>query len=158
MNDPVWIFKAFQQRIWQNPQSLKNDTFCRLPVNSAQCIIGLEKYPDADVSLGYDVDDDHSQGYSQIKETFRASTTKVIFQLYLSDHDFRSWNNRVDDVGYKLYVFDIRHQQNFSGSQPIEVELKFDGVVSNKTNGYVLVLTNKLVSVKSDRQKHFDLI
>ena len=52
----------------------------------------------------------------------------------------------------------IRHQQNFTASQPIKLEFKFDGVVPNDRNGYSLVLTNKLVSVSSDGQLHFDLI
>ena len=41
--------------------------FCRLPVTSCQCIIGMETYPDAGMLLNYD-DDDCSQGYSQIKK------------------------------------------------------------------------------------------
>ena len=61
-------------------------------------------------------------------------------------------------VGYNLYVFDIRHQQLLTASQPIKVEIIFDGVVPNDVNRYALVLTNKLVSVNSDGQKHFDLI
>ena len=46
------------------------------------------------------------------------------------------------DVGYNLYVFDIRYQRNFTASQPIKVE----------------VLTNKLVGISSDGQRYFDLI
>ena len=46
----------------------------------------------------------------------------------------------------------------FSNSQPIKIEFKFEGVVPNDINGYALVLTNKLVSISSDGQRHFDLI
>ena len=46
----------------------------------------------------------------------------------------------------------------FTNSQPIKVEFKFEGVVPNDFNGYALVLTNKLVSIGSDGQRHFDLI
>ena len=56
------------------------------------------------------------------------------------------------------YVFDIRYQEKFTASQPIKVEAKFDGVVPNEINGYAIVLTNKLGSISSDRQRHFDLI
>ena len=45
--------------------------FCRLPVTSAQSIIGTKKYPDAGIILNYD-DDDYSQGFSQFKEIFSA--------------------------------------------------------------------------------------
>ena len=85
----------------------------------------------------------------------RALTKDDIPKPYISDHDFRSSNVRVADVGYNLYVFDIRYQQNFTASQPIKVEFKFDGVVPNVINGYALVLTNKL---ERNRQRHFDLI
>ena len=60
MNVPIWIIIGFQQRDRQDSQNLNNDTFCRLPVVSAQCIIGREKYPDAGILLNYD-DDDYSQ-------------------------------------------------------------------------------------------------
>ena len=116
-----------------------------------------EKFPDAAILINFD-DDDYNQGYAQIKEAFRASTKDDILQTYISDNDFRSSNVRADDVGYNLYVFDIRYQQNFTASQPIKLEFKFDGIVLNDVNGYALVLTNKLVSISSDGQRHFDLI
>ena len=157
MNVPIWIIIGFQQRDRQDSQNLNNDTFCRLPVVSAQCIIGTEKYPDAGILLNYD-DDDYSQGYHQIKEAFRALAKDDILQPYISEADFRRSNAAANDIGYNLYVFDIRYQKNFTNSQPIKVEFKLDGVVPNDINGYALVLTNKLVSVSSDGQRHFDLI
>ena len=157
MNVPIWIIIAFQQRDRQNSQNLNNDTFCRLPVVSAQCIIGTEKYPDACILLNYD-DDDYSQGYHQIKEAFKALTKDEILQPYISDDKFRTSNAAANDVGQNLYVFDIRYQKNFTNCQPIKVDFKFEGVVPNDINGYALVLTNKLVSVSSDGQRHFDLI
>ena len=103
-------------------------------------------------------DDDYSQGYAQIKEASRALMKDGILQPYISDDDFRSSSFAANDVGYNLYVVDIRHQQNFTDSQPIKVEFKFDGVVPNDINGYALVLTNNLSSISSDGQRHFDLI
>ena len=43
MNVPIWIIIGFQQQDRQDSQKLNNDTFCRLPIVSAQCIIGTEK-------------------------------------------------------------------------------------------------------------------
>ena len=128
-----------------------------MPVSSAQCVIGTEKYTDTGIIIIYD-DDDYNQGYSQIKEAFRASTKNDILQPYKSDDNFRTSNVRADDLGYNLYVFDIRYQQNFTASQPIKRELKFDGVVPNDINGYALVSTNQLLSISSDGHTHFDLI
>ena len=157
MNVPIWIIIGFQQQDRQDSQNLNNDTFCRLHVDSAQCVIGTEKYPDAGILLNYD-GDDYSQGYHQFKEVFRALTKDDILQPYISEEDFRTSNVRAADVGYDLYVFDIRYQKNYTASQPIKVEFKFDGVVPNNVDGYTLVLTNKLVSISSDGQRHFDLI
>ena len=127
-----------------------NDTFCRLPFVSAQCFIGTQKYYDAGILLSYD-DDDYGESYAQIKAVLRALTKNDFLQPYISDDDFRCSNARGDIIGYNLYVSDVRYQQNFTASQPIKIEIKFDGVVA-------LVLTNKLVSISSDGQRHFHLI
>ena len=149
MNVPPWITIGFQQRDRQDFPSLNNDTFCRIPVSSAQSIIGTEKYPDASLLLNYD-DDDYSQRYTQIKEVFRALKKDDVLQPYISDDAFRASNTRVDKVGYNLYVFDIRYQQNFTAAQPIKVEFKFNGVVPIGVKVYAVVLSNKLVSKTSD--------
>ena len=104
---PIWRFIGFQQQDRQNSQNLNNDTLCRLPVTSCQCIIGTEKYPGTYNLLIYD-DDDYSQGYHQIGVAFKALTKDDILQPYISEDEFRSSNIRADDVGYNLYVFDKR--------------------------------------------------
>ena len=91
--------------------------------------------------MNYD-DDDYSQGYGQIKEAFRALAKDDILQPYISDHDFRSSNNN-DDIGYNLYVFDIRYQKDFENAHPIKVDVKFDQPIPAGIYGYALVLTNK---------------
>ena len=73
MKDTIWIFLGFQQRDREDGQNLNNDTFCKLPVVSAQAIIGTKKYPGAGILLKFD-DDEYAPGYSQIKEIFRALT------------------------------------------------------------------------------------
>ena len=103
MNVPIWINIGLQQQDRQNSQNLDKDTFCRLPVVSAQCIIGTEIYPDAGISLNYD-DDDFAQGYSQSEEAFKALTKDDILQPFISEDDFRSSNVRADDVDDNLYV------------------------------------------------------
>ena len=71
INIPIWIFTVFQQKDREQDQNINNDTFCRLPVTSAQCILGTEKYTDSANLLNHD-DDDCSNGCGQIKEAFRA--------------------------------------------------------------------------------------
>ena len=152
---PTWIFIAFQQNDRQHDQNLNNDTFVRLPVISAQVVIGTERYPDSAILLNFD-DDDYSQGYGQIKEAFRALTKDDILQPYISENDFRSSNNN-NDVGYNIYAFDIRYQKNFENPQPIKVEFKFSENIDAGIYGYALVLTNRLISITSDGQRMFDL-
>ena len=110
MNVPIWIIIGFQQQDRKDSQNLNNDTFCRLPVVSAQCVIGTENYPDAGILLNY-ADDEYSQGYHQIKEAFKALTKDDILQPYISEEDFRSSNAAAYDVGYNLYVLEIRNQK-----------------------------------------------
>ena len=93
-----------------------------------------------------------------MKEAFRALTKDDILQPSISNHDFGSANVRADDVGYNIYVFQLQYQQIFAASQPLKVEFKSDVIVPIDINGYALVLTNRLLSVSSDGQKHFDVI
>ena len=155
INIPTWIFVAFQQNDRQHDQSLNNDTFVRLPVISAQVVIGIERYPDSGILLNYD-DDDYSQGYGQIKEAFKALTKDDILLPYISEDDFRS-SNEANNLGYNIYAFDIRYQKNFENAQPVKVEFKFSENINAETYGYALVLTNRLVSITSDGERMFDL-
>ena len=151
----IWIYVGFQQNDRQHDQKLNNDTFVRLPIISAQVIIGTEKYPDGAILLNYN-DDNYSQGYGQIKDAFKALTKDNILQPYLSEIDFRSSNDD-SDIGYNIYAFDIGYQKNFQSSQPTKVEFKIDGVVPAGVYGYALVLTNRLRSISSDGQRMFNL-
>ena len=81
VNIPIWIIIGFQQRERQDSQNMNNDTFYRPLVTSAQCIIGMEKYPDSAILSNYD-DDDYNQGYGKSKEAFKALTKDDILQPY----------------------------------------------------------------------------
>ena len=132
INVPVWIFVGFQQTDRQNSQNLNNDAFYRPPVTNAHVVIGAERYPDNSLSLYYD-DDDCSQGYGQLKETFKALSQDDILQPHISEHDFRSSNDD-DNIGYGLYVFDIRYQKIFESAQPVKLEFKLDGTITGNLN------------------------
>ena len=156
INIPTWIFVAFQQNDRQHDQNLNNDTFVRLPVISAQVVIGTKRYPDSSILLNYD-DDYYSQGYGLIKEAFKALSKDDILQPYISEDDFRSSNDG-NNIGYNIYAFDIRYQKNFENAQPVKVEFKFSENIPAGIYGYALVLTNKLISISSDGQRMFDLV
>ena len=141
INIPTWIFVAFQQNDRQHDQNLNNDTFFRLPVMSAQVVIGTERYPDSGILLNYD-DDDYSQGYGLIKEAFRALTKDDILKPYITEDDFIS-SNEGNNIGYNIYAFDIRYQKNFENAQPVKVEFRFSENIPGGIYGYALILTNK---------------
>ena len=127
-----------------------------MPIVSAQCIIGNEKYPDTGILLNFD-DDDYSQGYHQIKEAFRALIHYIMLPNYISEDEYRS-NNDGYNSGCNKHAFDNRYQKNFEATQPKKVEFKFAGVIPPGLYGYALVLPIKLVSISSDGQRMFDLI
>ena len=128
-----------------------------MPVVSAICVISTENYPNAGILLNYN-DDDYIQGYREIQQAFKALTKDDILQPYISDHDFRSSNN-VNNVGYNLYIFDVRYQKNLEAAQSIKVEFIFsENIPENTINWYALVLKNKLISISSDGNRQFDLI
>ena len=54
INILIWFFVAFQQNDRQNNQNLNNDTFVRLPVISAQVVIGTERYLDSAILINQD--------------------------------------------------------------------------------------------------------
>ena len=155
VNNPIWIFVVFQQNDRQHDQNLNSHTFVRLPVIFAQVVIGTERYPESGNLLNYD-DDDHSQGYGQIKEAFKTLTKDKILHPYISEDDFRS-SNEGNNIGYKIYAFDIRYQKNFENAQPVKVEFIFSEIILGGISGYALVLTNKLASITSDGQRMSDL-
>ena len=106
MNVPIWTVVGFRQRDRQDSQNLANDTFCRLPITIAQCIISTEKYPDSAILLNYN-DDDYNPAYGLIKEAFKALTKDDILEPYISQHDFGKSNDGTN-IGYIFYVFEIR--------------------------------------------------
>ena len=70
-------------------------------------------------------------------------------------------NEYVNDIpGYNLYVFDIRHHQDYSSAQPIKVRFDFRPAVPLATNfiGYALLLTIKKISISSDGNRKLDLV
>ena len=108
INVPIWIFVAFQQNDRQNDQNLKNETFFRPLVTSAQCITGTEKYPDCGILLNYN-DDDYSQGYGQIKEASKTLTKDNLLQhLYQNMILDRLMKVIILVIIYRLSIYDVK--------------------------------------------------
>ena len=110
--------------------------------------IRKEKTPDAKIDSNY-AKNKKSQPYGEIVSCFRHLAEDNILQTQITQRDFVTSNKNPDDnPGCNLYVFDIRHQQDYSSSQPIKVRFVFRPTVpaATKIIGYALQLTNKLLS------------
>ena len=60
---------------------------------------------------------------------------------------------------FNFYIFDLSKQKEKISAQPIILHFKFDAdVVAQNCTAFTLVLSNRVVSVSSDGQRHFDLI
>ena len=92
-----------------------------------------------------------------LKKFLIALTKDDILKPYKSDSDFRSSNDD-NDIGYNIYVFDIRCQKSLEPAQPIKVEFEFSQNIPAGIYGYALVLTDEVVSISSDGQRRSDLI
>ena len=122
---PIYVLVGFMQRDEFYQQHQNNDTFYRPSVLNAHCIIGSEKFPDAGINCNCAIDN-CSQAYGEIVSCFRHLAKEKILQPYYTQKDFETSNNYPDvNPGYSLYVFDIRHHQDYSSAQPIKVGFDF---------------------------------
>ena len=157
---PTYVIVGFVQRDQFNQQHQNNDIFYRPSVVNAQCIIGSENFPDARITCNYSFDN-YSEAYAEIVSCFRHLAKDNFLQPYITQKCFITSIKYPDDnPGYNLYVFDIRHYQDYSSVQPIKVRFDYRPAVPAATNliGYGLFLTNKLMSVSSDGQSKGKLI
>ena len=155
---PIYVLVGFMLRDQFYQQHQNIDTFYRPSVVNAQRIIGSEKFPDAGTNCNFAIDK-YSQTYGEIVSCFRHIAKDNIFQAYITQKGFTTSNNIPDgNRGYNLYIFDIRHYQDYTSAQPIKVKFDFRSAVPVATNliGYALLLTNKLLSVSSIGQRPFD--
>ena len=53
----------------------------------------------------------------------------------------------IKNIGYNLYLFDIKYQKNFESAQPFKVEFRFSEDVLAGIYGYALVLSKKSISI-----------
>ena len=101
---------------------------------NAQCIIGIEKIPGAGINCNYAIEK-YSEAYGEIAFCFRHLTKDNLLQPYFSQKDFVTSNDYPDgNPGYNLYVFDIRHRQEYSSAQPIKVRFDYRPAVPAATN------------------------
>ena len=157
---PIYVIVGFMQRDQFNQQHQNKDTFYRPNVVNSQCFIRSEKLPNAGIYCIYAIDR-YSQAYGEIVFCFRHLAKDNFLQAYNTQKDFVTSNKYPGgNTGYNLYVFDIRHHQDYSSAQPIKVRFDFRPALPAITNliGYALLLANKKISISSDVQRQCDLV
>ena len=80
-NKLVFVTVGFKQRDRLNNQKLNNRIFETLPINSAHCKIGTEKYPDAVLKLLYG-ENKFRLGYGESVSFFKHIRKDYILQPY----------------------------------------------------------------------------
>ena len=156
---PIYVKVRFMQRDQFNQQQQNNCSIYRPSVVNAQCIIGSEKFLDAGRNCNFAFDK-YSQAHGENVSCFRHLAKDIFLQLYFTQKDFVTSSIYPNgNPGYNLYAFDIRHHEDYSSAQPIEVRFDFRPAAPATTNliGYALLSTNKLVLFSSGGQRLFDL-
>ena len=150
ISSPTFVIVGFQARNKIDSQTHDNAVFDKLPISSAVCKIGSEKYPDDGIECDYDRDK-YDQAYSEIENFYTLHSQTDFLNPVIDLHKFRT--------NYNFYVFDLSKQKDRIASQPIRLEFKFSAALGVADYvAYALVLTAKLISISSDGQRHFDLL
>ena len=146
----TFVIVGFQARNKIDTQVHDNAVFDRLPISNAVCKVGSEKYPDDGIECDYNRDE-NDQAYSEIENFYHLNSETNLLNPFIDLNKFRT--------NYHFYVFDLSKQRDIIASQPIRLEVKFNAAIDVADYvAYALVLTPKLVSIRCDGQRHFDLI
>ena len=141
---------GFQARNKIDSQVHDNAVFDRLPISNAVCKIGSEKYPDDGIEWDYNRDK-YDQAYSEIENFYHLNSETNLLNPFIDLNKFRT--------NYNFYVFGLSKQRDIIANQPIRLEFKFNAAIDVADYiAYALVLTQKLISISSDGQRHFDLL
>ena len=90
-------------------------------------------------------------------------TKDDFLQTIISQNDVITNNvfgadHNTGDIGYNLFVFDIRDQSKFSSPHLIKENFNFQGKLPADIVAYAPLSTKNLITISSDGQRHFDLI
>ena len=146
MERPQYIIVGFVENNNVNEQTLDASTFHIMNVTECYCKIGSEFYLEHRMNINC--------GTNNYNEAFKEI---VNFNKDYNGlpHNIKPYiNHRTFESSYRIYVFDTRYQSDHIGPQPIQLNFKFSVAV---VICHALVLTRKVISVKSDGNKVVDI-
>ena len=147
MERPQYIIVGFENNN-VNEQTHDASTFDIMNVTERYCKIGSEFYLEDRMNINY--------GAQNYNEAFKeiVNFNKDYNGLH---HNIKPYiNHRTFKSSYRIYVFDTRYQNDHIGPQPIQLNFKFSAAAANIIC-HALVLTKKVISVKSDGNQMVDI-
>ena len=148
MERPQYIIIGFENNN-VNEQTHDASTFDVMNVTECYCKIGSEFYLEDRMNNNYGTNN-YNEAFKEIVSFDKDySGLPHNIKLHISHRTFK--------INYRIYVFDTRYQSDHIGSQPIQLNLKFNAAVADVIC-HALVLTRKVFSVNSDGNKMVDII
>ena len=148
MERPQCIIVGFENSN-VNEQTHDASTFHIMNVTECYCKIGSEFYLEDKMNKNYSANN-YNEAFKEI-----VSFNKDYNGL---PHNIKPYiNHRTFKSSYRIYVFDTRYQSDHIGPQPIQLNFKFSAAVADVIC-HALVLTRKVISVNSDRNRIVDII
>ena len=148
MERPLYIIVGFENNN-VNEQTHDASTFDIMNVTDCYCRIGSKFCLEDRLKINY--------GANNYNEAFKEI---VNFNKDYNGlpHNIKPYiNHRTFKCNYRIFVFDTRHQSDHIGPQPIQHNFKFSAAVVDVIC-HALVLTRKVISVKSDGNRMVDII
>ena len=148
MERPQYIIVGFENNT-VNEQTHDASTFDIMNVTECYCKIGSEFYPEDRMNINY-ATNNYNEAFKEIV-SFNKDYNGLPHNIkpYINHRTFKSTN--------RIYVFDTRYQSDHIGPQPIQLNFKFTAAVAD-VKCHSLVLTRKVISVNSDRNKMVDIV
>ena len=148
MERPQYIIVGFEINN-VNEQTHEASTFPIMNVTECYCKIGSEFYPEDRMNINYGAYN-YNEAFKEIvsfNKDYNGLPHKI--KPYINHRTFKS--------SYRIYVFDTRYQSDYIGPQPIQLNFQFTAAVADVIC-HALVLTRKVIIVKSDGNKMVDII
>ena len=132
-----------------NEQTHDASTFHIMNITEFDCKIGGEFYPEDRMKISY--------GTNIYNEAFKEIVRFIKVYRGLPHNKKPYINHRTIKSSYRIYVFDTRYHSDHIVPQPMQLNFKFSAAVADVICN-ALVLTRRVISVKSDGNKLVDIV
>ena len=148
MERPQYIIVGFENNN-VNEQTHDASTIHIMYVTECYCKISSDFYLEDRMNINYGANN-YNEAFKEIvsfNKDYNGLPHKI--KPYINHRTFKS--------SYRVYVFDTRYQSDHIGPQQIQLIFKFSAAVADVIC-HALVLTRKVISVNSDRNRMVDII